>query len=1141
MAPMTSADPNAPPSPSRFSPADRRFLAVCLAVLVAGGAIGLWGFPKAFPEASIDFKVTREEARAIAARELSARGFDVKGFRELVVFDHDDEAKVYLERTLGLSKANPLFGKTVPVWRWAVRFVKPLDRLEYVAYVAPTGELIAWRRILPEKDAAPDPGDAEAQRLAEEAVRQMRGVDPANPAEAVPIEATSTTRPGRVDRTFVWESATVRFGDGALRWLVEVQGDRVGRSTVFLKVPEKWSEEYRILRSKNEAAGAVATFGLFLTAVAAVVVFVERARRRDVKWRWAIAFGGIGTLLQFGSALNELPIRLYGYDTAEGWGGTVAKALLADFGGAVLVGVILVLLVAAGEPLYREAYPGKVALGRIFSRRGVGSRRFFRGLLLGYALTAFFFAYQVLFYLGAERMGAWAPADVPYSNLLGTSFPWLAVLLMGFLPATTEEFASRMLSIPLFSKVVPVGVAVVAQAAIWGFAHAAYPNQPFFIRGVEVGIAGVIVGVVMLKADLFPLLVWHFTVDAVYTSLILVRSSNAYFVVSGALAAGALLLPLVAAVVLYLSRGGFTSDEELTNAAVGSAPKPERVAEPVPETFSPARLLPLKPLAVAAAVGAAGIVLSFLLLPRHDPGVKARLALSRAAATRAADAFLASRGESPRSYVSAAYHQAALPALTDASDTGAGLIPYDWSEDAARWLLEKGGMPLLDRWSTEVLPGPVWQVRYVRFGERRGWWVVVDGRSGKVVGYRQTLPEEEAGASLDDAAALTVAKKAVSGAGLDPSRLNVVSAKAESRKARKDHRVVFESPDDAAGEARRRVTVEVAGDRPVLVATGLKVPEEWARAREPWRPSTYAATGWKVIGIGTLIGLLVVEVVRSARAGRVPWKRAARLSAWLMLPFLLEAVVTAPLVLRAVDPSFLSLTTFAVTMSVGLLVRLVLVYGLMLVGTGLVLSVRPDLLVAFRRGAADGRRSLAAAAAVALLVFVGRSLSGNLSAAWPLWAGADPLPAPAGIDTLLASVTVLTAGLQAALLLGALAALWTLLTRGILASVPAKAVALVAAAGILVPLGPRSLPEMSLPFLAALLPAAAFVVGAAVFLADDPRAYLLAGALVVLVRRGADLLESGVSPWMIEGAVLILVVAAAVAWWGFDRRAGEAR
>ena len=409
----------------------------------------------------------------MAERALAARGFDVAGRKALGVFDHDDEAKVFLERELGLTRAVPLLGREVPVWRWSFRFVKPLEKGELRAFVSPAGELLSFRRILPEKAAAADAGSERARAMAEETLRTHRGLDP---AALRFVEATEEKRPARVDRTFVWESKALRWNGAAIRYLVEVQGDQVGRSSLWLDVPEAWRQAYATLRSKNQAAGAVATFGLILTALALVLVFFDRLRRRDVKWRWALAFAMTGTALQMAASLNELPITLFSYETTESWASFLAQALLSDFGAACLLGLLLLLLVAGGEPEYREAYPEKPALGRVFSRRAFGTKRVFLGLLAGYALTAGFFAYQVLFYLAADRLGAWSPADVPYSNLLGTSLPWLGVLLMGFVPATTEEFSSRMFSIPFLSRFAPAWVAVGVPALIWGFAHSSYPE-----------------------------------------------------------------------------------------------------------------------------------------------------------------------------------------------------------------------------------------------------------------------------------------------------------------------------------------------------------------------------------------------------------------------------------------------------------------------------------------------------------------------------------------------------------------------------------------------------------------------------------------------------------------------------------------
>ena len=181
----------------RLGPGDRRLVAVCLAVIVAGTAIGARYVSRAFPEASIDFRLTREEARRVAERELAARGFDVEGRRALGVFDHDDLAKVFLERELGLEKAAPLFGREAPVWRWSFRFVRPLEKGELRAFVAPSGELLAFRRILPEEAAASDPGAGRARAMAEETLRAHRGFDPGTLRL---VEESEEKRPARVDR-----------------------------------------------------------------------------------------------------------------------------------------------------------------------------------------------------------------------------------------------------------------------------------------------------------------------------------------------------------------------------------------------------------------------------------------------------------------------------------------------------------------------------------------------------------------------------------------------------------------------------------------------------------------------------------------------------------------------------------------------------------------------------------------------------------------------------------------------------------------------------------------------------------------------------------------------------------------------------
>ncbi|HEX2060005.1 MAG TPA: CPBP family intramembrane glutamic endopeptidase, partial [Thermoanaerobaculia bacterium] len=272
--------------------------------------------------------------------------------------------------------------------------------------------------------------------------------------------------------------------------------------------------------------------------------------------------------------INEMPAQLAYYDTTSSYAAFVGQiviftGVLQSIGTAML----LIVICGAGEVLYRERLPKQLAMPRIWTPKALASKRVFLSLILGYALVPAFIAYQVVFYLGARKFGAWAPAEVPYDDLLNSALPWVAVLFAGFFPAFSEEFLSRAFSIPILQKLVRSRVtAIVVAGFIWGFGHSTYPNQPFWIRGVEVGIAGVVAGFLMDRFGLLPLLIWHYTIDAVYTATLLFGSGNTYYIVSAAVASLVFAVPLVASIALYLRNRGFVPDGDLSNSTMPVSP-----------------------------------------------------------------------------------------------------------------------------------------------------------------------------------------------------------------------------------------------------------------------------------------------------------------------------------------------------------------------------------------------------------------------------------------------------------------------------------------------------------------------------------------------------------------------------------------
>jgi hypothetical protein len=397
-----------------------------------------------------------------------------------------------------------------------------------------------------------------------------------------------------------------------------------------------------------------------------------------------------------------------------------------------------------------------------------------------------------------------------------------------------------------------------------------------------------------------------------------------------------------------------------------------------------------------------------------------------------------------------------------------------------------------------------------------------------VVAYRRTRPEEEPGERPDEGAALAAGSSALRSAGLDPASFRLVSVKSEERKNRRDHRLVYESLREAAGEARLRASVGLAGGVPSSLGTALKLPEEWVRERERMRPVTYVALAWKVGGLGVLLGLVVVELLRLARAGSLDWRRAARAAAWLTLPAALAAAVSFPEALRAADPGGMSLATFSVAAGVGFAVRLAGSFALFFALFLLVLAVRPDALSPFRWS--SGRLRAAGAAVAALLVLAaGARLGWVVLAAGARFAEFGGFPDPPSVDALVPAVAVAADTLRSAAALGAAAAVAAFLLRRYLTSLAARVAGALFALGLVVPLDPRTWGELAVPLLAALLPALA-VVGAIALLGEDPRAFWLAGLLAGLLPAAWRLASSGVPFWTGNGLALFALSLAVAAF-----------
>lgn len=814
--------------------ADRRLIALSAAVILFCVCYLWYNYRAAFPQASIELKLGRGEITARAEAFLRSRGWKHDGFLNLTLFDPDDEARLFLERETGLEKANALMRDRVPVWRWRARWYKPPEREEFRVIVAPDGRVAGFDHLVPEQAAGDRLSADEARRRAEEFLHAQT-----NEPHRV-VEQESEQRPNRVDHVLTFEREGFDVNGAAIRRAVTLRGGEVAAYSEYLKIPEQWQRDFAAMRSKNELYTQAAQALYMILIAATMVLWVAALRRHAVDWGPVILICGVVGGLMTIATWNLLPFLLDARPTSTPIAESVALAVLEGLGAGVGVFLYVALAAGPGEAAYRREWPDKLRLGAAVTRAGVRTREFFRGCVSGYAMAAGHLVFVTAFYLLGQKFGVWAPQDVDYSNLLSTALPWIYPLTISAQAASAEEFWFRLLAIPLLLHLTrgwrwSAAIAIVLPAMVWGFLHSNYPQQPAWIRGVEVGLIGIVAGWMLLRFGIVATLVWHYTVDAALIGSFLLQSGSLYFRLSGAIVAGVVLLPLAMSAIGYWRRGGFVLDAGLSNAAKpvpeGRAEVPVVLEEPLPPRW------PAWYLYAAAAIAVAG----GLMVSPARYGDFIRVTLTR---------------------------QQAIEAAGPAGGGEMVAAQFEENLDAATFecLRRQAGRQRSERLVAEHTTNGVWRVRYFRPGQKEERWVYVN-REGRAYRTDWILDEKSPGANLTKAEAQEIAERYLRGTGVALETYEPLDHSAEKREKRTDHQFVWEHRSVRAGEARARISLRVLGDQPSEYRRYIFLPESFLREFRRTRLAGYALPSV----MGGLAVMVVLAFLRNVAHARVRW------------------------------------------------------------------------------------------------------------------------------------------------------------------------------------------------------------------------------------------------------------------------------
>jgi hypothetical protein len=956
---------------------DWRIVQACVLIALISAVYAWWNWEAAFPQASLDLRLSKDEITARALAVVRGRGYNPTGFRILTLFDPDDEARLYLERELGMQEANRLMAGTAPVWRWRARWFRPPEKEEFVVWLAPGGRLIGFAHEIAETapGARPDAQSAlqRAKSVIDEHSREPHRL----------VEQRLEEKPNRHDHVFTWEQENFRAKDATLRRTVVIQGDQAARYEEFLHIPEQWKREFMALRSRNQLYAAIAQALYVPLILAAIAVLVHELRRRAVPWRATAAVSAIVAVLMMLNGWNALPFFIDQMPTSTPYTESLMQGILQAVGSGVGVFFYVILAAAAGAPLYARAFPWLLAPRVAFSRAVLRTKEFAMACIAGYGFAAAHIAFVVAFYLIGRRFGVWSPQDVQYSDLLSTSIPWLYPLAISAMASTSEEFWFRLLAVPLLARLLGVRwAAVVIPALVWGFLHANYPQQPAYIRGIEVGAVGVAAGYLMLRFGILATLTWHYAVDATLIGLFLFQSASWSHRLGGVIVAGLVLLPLAYAVIEHRRHGGFVEPEPPAPEAPPEIPAGVETlpaADPLPPEW------PVRWLWGASAVG----LLAALLLYPVRFGDFIRVQRWRPEARAIANAEIERRGLDVAAWRSVTEY---VPGL---------------QVEEFEYLRQVAGREAAQQAVRDYTLHGAWRTRYFRPLQKEEWRVFVDER-GRAFRLDHILDEKAPGARLTADQARARAERFLDGQGIRLRDYRLVDSHEEKRDQRSDHTFVFEHARVHWGEARPRVLVEVVGDHVSVFRRFLKLPEAWLRDFERPRLRSYLVPG----AIGALVVPLLIIFIKRVTSGghRFHWRAYWAVAVVTVIAGIVSAVNRAPTFWAGYNPAAPA-ENYAGQMLAG---RAVMV---LLLGAGALLAVLAADV--FRQLATGDRRlaqpSIVRALAVVVLLFGFRQALGALEQLLPGPRSSLPLWSAPGLDSAAPAITVLAQAYAGAL------------------------------------------------------------------------------------------------------------------------------
>lgn len=771
-----------------------------------------------------------------------------------ITFSYDDDAKSFLEYELGVRKANELMAQEIPIWYWRVRLCRELEQEELKVWINPEGKLAGVDHDFENEKELPSLTHEEAEKVARNFVEKEVGTS----LEGFNlIKDESNQKPKRKDHSFTFEDTKQDYKGGKLRVYVGLAGDQISAYNRYLHVPEVFDRKFQNIRSYNQMLGKIAQIFMTLLGLISVFAFGWAVMTGNIRWRPVIVISLIYSVFPFLDNVNNFNELIDSYDTTVSFSSYVSKTLVGLVASILPQVLSAVVLFGAAEALYRRAFPDHTAIEKIFTKEGLRSKAVALALLVGQLLFLIDLGWVVFYYLMGQRVGFWCPLGVENYEILSSFAPAISAMRVGISASFMEEALYRVVGMALMMRISGnFWVANFFQATAWGFAHSFYPQQPFYARGVELTLGGLLDGWILRRYGILACVSSHYLFDTFLGVKPLFTSGESSLKATAYLS----VLPFLVLLVYSATRTkslkvveGAESDEQLLNRSVSSTIQ-ERELDEVEPDETPISYKPIpaqKRLFLFTLTVILGFA-SFLMHPQIlNEDVKVHIERHQAEA-KAAEILTRHGIEAP----------------------GYSVVSYLSEQTAGQseqYIYEKNGFAKTDSVVRNSHSGGFcWRVRFFKAKVPEEYEVQLDG-DGREIGTDITLAEETKGAILTKDEAYAKARNEIDATYPYLKPYELESASEQKRPARTDWTFIFRSKQFDVAESQFKIRMSVLGNLVTGANWSWEVPDKWSFERS--KKSMREELGGYIVMGGYFVALIFFAVwvigILHARAIRV--------------------------------------------------------------------------------------------------------------------------------------------------------------------------------------------------------------------------------------------------------------------------------